>query len=513
MSDFTDSKSLFADYASGEISAEQLHELESALSEDSNLRREFIEYLNIDSALGDLAALSEVEAAEVEYESTALAADDAESVVGTDLRTGRTYQTIAIVGTVAATLFIAAILWFANPGDDSVAPVATLVTDVDAVLLWEGQPWSNTELHAGEYRLDRGLLHLRFSGNVMVYVEAPARFDAVNGKRVVLHKGRLSASVPPEGIGFTVETREAEIIDFGTEFSVDVEAGTSEVHVFEGLVRVQPKAAEDGKAGEAVDLRTSQAVKIEDVAEKPVEIKLATHRFIRTFDEPKLKYPRAVKLLSSVAYYRMPIRDRGLAAEPPQYSGVVLTGDGIRPPHALGVSNGGSLRVLADSTGCGGRVDTPPPLRTGQFTLAVFVYLETRAAKGTVATNIRGDKGNFALSLDESGSIQATVRNNEGDLQSVSSDVEFPLQTWRHLIMTADGEQLRIYENGQLMASSPCSLIADSESNSLWFGTDADGLKLWDGRIDEFALFNKPLSERDVVQLYRAALDELANTH
>ena len=62
-----------------------------------------------------------------------------------------------------------------------------------------------------------------FDGGVMVYVEAPARFDAVSDKRVMLHSGRLSASVPPEGVGFTVETPEAEVVDFGTEFSVDVE--------------------------------------------------------------------------------------------------------------------------------------------------------------------------------------------------------------------------------------------------------------------------------------------------
>ncbi len=128
---------------------------------------------------------------------------------------------------------------------------------------------------------------------------------------------------------------------------------------------------------------------------------IARDRFIRNFDEPKRRYARSVKQLSPVAFYRMAILDKGLVSEPTQHSGVVLTADGNRPPHARGVFAGGSLRVRADSTGRGGRVDSPPPLGAGEFTLAVFVYLETPSHEGTVATNIRGDEGNFALSLDE----------------------------------------------------------------------------------------------------------------
>ena len=517
MSDSTDLRPLFVDYANGAISAEQLQALEAALREDTDLRREFIEYMNIDSALGDTAALSEAELAEFELAkigngSTATAAGVSEIIAGTDDRPSQTYRVVALLGAVAATLLIAAFMWFASPGEHEQSPVATLVTDVDAVLFCHGQPRKDTELPAGEYRLERGLLHLQFAGGVMVYVEAPARFDAFSDKRVVLHSGRLSASVPPEGIGFTVETPEAEVIDFGTEFSVEVDSGMSEVHVFEGLVRVQPRAKKDGAMGESVDLRTSQAVKVEAMAEKPVEIELAKDRFIRTFDEPKLRYPRVIKQLVPVAYYRMPIRDRGLAAEPPQYSGVVLTGDGRRPPHARGVSNGGSLRVLADSTGRGGRVDAGPPLGTGKFTLALFAYLESSAAGGTLVTNMQGDQGNFAISLNERGRLHVSVRTDQGESLSVSSDSAFPLQTWRHLIVIADGEKLQIYENGQLVASARSSMLANGESDSLWFGTDAEGLRLWNGRIDELALFDRALSAREITDLHPAALEEMTTT-
>ena len=78
--------------------------------------------------------------------------------------------------------------------------------------------------------------------------------------------------------------------------------------------------------------------------------------------------------------------------------------------------------------------------------------------------------------------------------------------------MTVDGEQLRIYEDGQLAATAPCSLIAASDSETLWFGTDADGVSLWNGRIDELALFDSALSDKDIADLYQAAREELARS-
>lgn len=208
----------------------------------------------------------------------------------------------------------------------------------------------------------------------------------------------------------------------------------------------------------------------------------------------------------------MPIRDQGLAAEPSEYSGVVLTGDGRRPPHARGVSNGGSLRVLADSTGRGGRVDKSPPLRSGHLTLALFAYLEKSAAGGTLETNIRGEQGNFELSLDERGCLQASVRTANGELVSVSSGSPFSSKTWRHVVLIADGKKLRIYESGQLVASTSCPLLGNSESDSLWFGTDVSGHKLWNGRIDELSLFDRALSDDEINDLRPAALEEMAAT-
>ena len=515
MSESTDLRPLFAEYSLGVISADRLQALEAALREDSVLRRDFIEYMNIDSALGDMAALSEAELAE--FESTELddgskttGAGVSEEIARTNNRSTRTYRVVALLGGLAASLLIAAFLWFASSLDDEQPSVAMLVAGVDAVLMCEGRHCESRELQPGEYRLDRGLLHLQFDGGVMVYVEAPARFDTVSDKRVMLHSGRLSASVPPEGIGFTVETPEAEVIDFGTEFSVDVEGGASEVHVFEGLVRVHPGASNHRDVSRSVDVQASQAVRITEGAAEPEGISIETDRFIRNFDEPKWNYARLVRRSSPLAYYRMPIRDRGLVAEPSEYSGLVLTGEGKRPPHACGVFVGGSLRVGADSAGRGGRVDFPPPLSTGQFSLTAFVYLEAPAHSAMVATNLHDGQGNFGLSLDENGLLQATVRSGNGEVSSIAGGSVLSQKKWRHVVVTADAEQLKFYEDGKLVASVPCAALAASDSDTVWFGTDAKAMQVWDGRIDEVALFDRALTAEEIAGLYRTAQEEIA---
>ncbi len=526
MNHFNDLHTIFAEYMSGEMTVERLRILESLLRDEPATLIEFIEYMNVDAALGDLSALTESEVAAFEQQDLLQELDLSyccESAEGNKLHAGRRaslFRGIAALSSLlAATLLIMVVAWIieSDKANDrqiakSAESVGEVMTRVDAVLKRNFEVWSQDTLAVGEFLLETGFVEVQFDGGVTVLIEAPSTFTVTSGKRIILHNGRLSASVPPEGVGFTVDTPEAEVIDFGTEFSLDVATGTSEVHVFKGLVRVKPRGLSHGKTADALDLGTSQAVKIGVGAEKPVEIALATHRFIRTFDESGRRYTRTVKKSQPLAFYRMAIRSQGLACVPEQYSGVVLTGEGKRPPHARGVFAGGSLRVLADSTGRGGRVDRSSPLQSGQFTLSAFVYLQAETPNSIVATNIDSGRGNFSLGLDTMGFLHATVMTTESELHSLSSDQVVPAHTWRHTVMTVDGERLSLYEDGHLVASAPCRPVANCQADALWFGTAPDGQHLWNGCIDEVALYDRALTESEIEEIYQAALEEMGNS-
>ncbi len=390
--------------------------------------------------------------------------------------------------------------------DTSRRNIASVVSGVDAVLTKDDREWNGADLPEGEYRLQHGLLNLQFDSGVMVYLEAPTRFEAASGKRLVLHTGRLSVTVPPEGVGFTVVTPGADVIDFGTEFSVDVRPGASEVHVFQGHVRVLPKARMGVPAGDPVDLRTSQAITIDDSVGKPVEIELATDGFIRSFDEPQKKYCRAVKELKPVAYYRMPI-SKGFPCEPPEYSGELL-GEPNRVPRAPGFL-GGALLVGGRSAGRGAVVTRPPVLDGGRLSITAHVYLENLTNGSSVVTNLDQHNGNFALSVDERGRPRATVRARDGELVACAGDAPLPRRQWCHLIMTADGEYLRLFVDGNQVGVQKCPAIAAGNSAPVWFGTDRSDHALWDGRIDELAFFNRSLSPDEVQGLHAAVLDTI----
>lgn len=74
------------------------------------------------------------------------------------------------------------------------------------------------------------------------------------------------------------------------------------------------------------------------------------------------------------------------------------------------------------------------------------------------------------------------------------------------------GEQLQFYEDGKLAASTRCGALAASESGTVWFGTDARATQMWDGRIDELALFDRALTEEEIAALYRTAQEEIARS-
>lgn len=504
MSDVDRWSALFDDYARGRITPAQLRQLNAALAEHADVRREFIEYLNLDSALADLAADPD------DLTANAPTSQEQQRTVvqwaGEECPAARPRLRATLsVAAVAVVLFLGVVVW--RPASQSnpvpTPTLASIVEQVDAELAKDEELWANERLTSGRYRLDQGLLQLKFANNVAVYFEAPAKFELVDPQRLRLLSGRVSATVPPEGVGFTVETAEAQIVDYGTEFSVEAESGASEVHVFSGLVRVHTRHSAPDEA-EAVDLRTAEAVRIDESVPAPFPIQLAPDRFIRTFDESKLAYARMMRLLAPAVYYRMPIRRRGLVAEPSQYSGQVLTGNGVYPPHAPGAFSGASLRVQAGSKGRGGRVDTQPPLQSGQATWTTLLYLDSRPPGGTVVTNLLGDQGNFSLSLDQQGRLQATVRTQTGKLQYLVCETLLPLAKWFQVIVTADGRQLQIYVNGQLSASVPCGSVANNGAGSLWFGTAADATGLWDGRIDELAIFDRSLSLDEIAALYQA---------
>lgn len=131
-------------------------------------------------------------------------------------------------------------------------------------------------INRGKISLDVGYSEIKMGNGVILLLEAPIRLDIRSQDLVILEKGKLVAKVPPQAIGFRVDTPSSEIIDLGTEFAVDVnDKGDSQVHVLDGEVKARSSKLQAYKM-----LRKNQALSF-SLDEKIEFIKSSPNLFMR----------------------------------------------------------------------------------------------------------------------------------------------------------------------------------------------------------------------------------------
>eukprot|EP00913_Durusdinium_trenchii_P011143 g10465.t1 len=112
---------------------------------------------------------------------------------------------------------------------------------------WEASP--PERLKAGVLKLRGGVASLEFDNGATIRLQGATELDLVSAGEATLRSGRLSATVPPKAVGFTINTPAGRIVDLGTEFDVDVNPdGSTNVAVRVGRVKVIPSGATDPAA-------------------------------------------------------------------------------------------------------------------------------------------------------------------------------------------------------------------------------------------------------------------------
>ncbi|MGI9241078.1 MAG: LamG-like jellyroll fold domain-containing protein [Verrucomicrobiales bacterium] len=109
-------------------------------------------------------------------------------------------------------------------------------------------------LPPGRLKLDSGLIKLDLFSGVNVIVEGPAEFELLSSMVMSVARGKVRAEVPEQAQGFRIETAGGQLVDLGTEFSMDVSPTHTDLHVLDGEIEWHPAAAEvrNLKQGEAL---------------------------------------------------------------------------------------------------------------------------------------------------------------------------------------------------------------------------------------------------------------------
>ncbi|MEO0448325.1 MAG: FecR domain-containing protein, partial [Verrucomicrobiota bacterium] len=99
---------------------------------------------------------------------------------------------------------------------------------------------SRAELFAGEkLTMNEGLIELAFrESGVHVIATAPLAIELESTEHMFLHRGEMKLVVPPQGVGFVVDTPERTITDLGTSFVVKSSQEGSKVLVLDGQIAV-----------------------------------------------------------------------------------------------------------------------------------------------------------------------------------------------------------------------------------------------------------------------------------
>lgn len=156
----------------------------------------------------------------------------------------------------ALLLLIGGAWWLATSGGDDLAVLQDAQNARWKSSTLPTEPGSS--LGAGRLHLAEGLARLRFANGAEVTLEGPAEFELVGRQVCRLHSGSLVAHVPERARGFTVLTRQATLIDHGTDFGISADAdGRARVHVMNGEVELRHR-----HGGPSLRLLTEQTAAI-----------------------------------------------------------------------------------------------------------------------------------------------------------------------------------------------------------------------------------------------------------
>ncbi|MEM7009863.1 MAG: hypothetical protein AAF585_00135, partial [Verrucomicrobiota bacterium] len=205
-------------------------ELRELLSQNPEAMDHYLEHCQMEVWLSDPAFQSEPDAGKVTQISTAssLAAHS-----GRDDRRGiRQWSGWAVAAVVC---LATAGLWITTlGGDPDEAHVARVIRIDGDGRTSEGRILDvGDRLRAGEkLTIEEGLIEMAFrDSGVHVVATAPLSFVVNSTERMFLHEGEVKLHVPPQGVGFVVETLENKITDLGTSFVVTAREQGSKVLV------------------------------------------------------------------------------------------------------------------------------------------------------------------------------------------------------------------------------------------------------------------------------------------
>ncbi len=429
----------------------------------------------------------------------------------------------------AILLIIAGWLYFENasgrhPVDDTATlAVAVLVDGCEWEVGGSQKPILNSAVHAGTLKIHRGEISLAFLSGVTLNIKGPTEVEIKSIDHIFCKRGLLRVSVPESAVGFTVLAPGAAVVDMGSEFAVDVRStGQTRLTVLEGRARASVFSKDGAVREQVVD--ESKSVEID-----PANFRITDVAAPKTMQNPPMlsipplilspNYPAIVCAAKPWGYWRCEdIIDGVISNEVPDGVPLMLNG-------ALSIANeGGKNHSIAfgpnDTTQfLGTRPDWTPPA-TGcaiELCFASAGYSASSLVSIMAATN----NGHFMLLEllakgerpgDKPGGLRLLYRSppaESGGISLYSQKLYVP-KRWHHIVAQHLGTRLQLFIDGQPAGETKLGSVAEYDLCRAVFGRFTDmatpDTRAFVGRIDEIALYGRPLKPEEIAAHAKAAL-------
>jgi len=502
-----DFNELLNKYCNGDASAEEFSRLEKAMLEDESLRRDYLSFMNLDTALRTEAEKPETNTSESK-----------KSVKPMIKMMIALAAAIVILLSLNLTFLlknnrqIQADIPSAEPIQRGIAVVTKSINIENSnVNLSEG-----STIEQGLLEFDKGLIQLEIFSGVTLIVEGPAKLDLKDTMNMVCSLGKVRAKVPEQGHGFQITTADAKVIDLGTEFGLDVsKEGQTNLYVYDGEVELHPNK----RASQ--NLVTNQGVTWNDkeITEIPIDDSIISFENVESahniHSREKLsawnEYADNMRQRSDVIlFYSFEENNkwsRSLKNESKSTQGS-MDGAIVGSQWTEGRWKGkGALEFKNTSD----RVRVNIPGEYTDMTFSCWVRIEgfDRWLSSLLLTDYY-KKGALHWQLSDEGEIILGAQRN-GNTFSPKVIQPEDLGRWIHVATVYNSKKKEVvhYLNGKVVKRGEINrlqkiVLGNSEIGN-WHSDSSLGnaIRSLNGRLDEFIIFSTPLNDNEIKEMYK----------
>ncbi len=219
-------------------------------------------------------------------------------------------------------------------------------------------------------------------------------------------------------------------------------------------------------------------------------------------------YSKAVTALKPAAFWRMEEMDAGTAQD-----SAARKDAAIEPGVAVYLPGAGEPASRAFHF-AGGRVKSQVKLGDN-YSVAFFMWnglpVDVRTVTGYAFSRGRdGDKDHGEhLGIGGTHTAEAQGRlilfNGNTPDQLLTGKTKLALKAWHHVVLVREGTKARVYLDGKAEPDLEGELPVKIESDDVFVGGRADNFANWEGKLDEFALFDRALIVEEITGLYQAS--------